>query len=359
MQKNTNPRYQVTVLLAVRNEENHIEACLQSLDRQEFDKENFEVLIGNDFSEDETAQIVRKFIADKPNFKLFDITTQLNNLKGKPNVLAQLSNYANAEWLVFTDADMVLPKKWLQGLLKTERTKVHFTEKNTQAKAYATVEKIGIVTGFTTVAWQDETEWESRWWAAWQACDWTYYLGVVHFFSCLGLPLTAMGNNMAVSQLAYTQAGGYENLSFSLTEDYALFRKIISQGFGFQQLANSSVLAYTQPVQTIKQFFAQRQRWTVEFRNFVWWTKLGIYWQSLQLLLWILLGYCQLVWGICAAAFHCLGVWLLLVFYLLKTKQFALLLFVPLYVGTQPLVSAVLCWRLFGKQKVEWKGRVY
>lgn len=39
--------------------------------------------------------------------------------------------------------------------------------------------------------------------------------------------MTGLGNNMAVSREAYDAVGGYEQIGFSIVEDYALFIAII------------------------------------------------------------------------------------------------------------------------------------
>ena len=137
----------ISILLAVRNESENIIACLQSLEILEYPKTQLEILIGNDNSEDDTEQLIQDFIANKPYFKLFTITQNLNNLQGKANVLAQLANKAEGKWLFFTDADMKLPKKWIQNMIGESNNQENNNQENRNKK-----NEIGIITGFTTVA---------------------------------------------------------------------------------------------------------------------------------------------------------------------------------------------------------------
>ena len=108
----------VSILIAARNEAANILDCLRSVQALSFDKENLQILVGNDASEDNTAAIIRDFIADKPHFTLIDIQPHKSNiLRGKTNVLAQLADHATGEYLFFTDADIEVPTDWIQNIL--------------------------------------------------------------------------------------------------------------------------------------------------------------------------------------------------------------------------------------------------
>ena len=202
----------VSILIAARNEEKNIIACLRAIGELDYPASAVEVLIGNDQSTDQTAERIAEFIhADKAHFRVVNITENTSGLPGKTNVLAQLARLAKGQYLFFTDADTQVPPGWLTQILP------HFTG-NT-----------GIITGVTLPEGPGLFH-------KLQTLDWLYNLTLTNLVSSTGVPLTAMGNNMAVSRPAYNAVGGYEALPFSLTEDYALFRAIVANGFGFQNL---------------------------------------------------------------------------------------------------------------------------
>ncbi|RMD88550.1 MAG: glycosyltransferase [Calditrichaeota bacterium] len=62
----------VTIICPVRNEEDHISECIESLVHQTFDKNNMEILIVDGMSTDRTREIVRKFQKKYRNIKLLD-----------------------------------------------------------------------------------------------------------------------------------------------------------------------------------------------------------------------------------------------------------------------------------------------
>lgn len=227
----------VSILLPARNEAACLPDCVASLLAQDYPADRMEILIGNDDSEDQTGPIAEALAAQDARIRVFHIGHALTELGGKANVLAQLARQARGELLAFTDADMHLPPGWLSGMVA------------------ALSPPIGVVTGLTLVGGQG-------WMARLQACDWLFALSQMYAFSALGIPLTAMGNNMLVRANAYLSVGGYEALPFSLTEDYALFRAVVQKGWRFRQLAGPAALAgVTLPAPTLPALLHQRKRW--------------------------------------------------------------------------------------------------
>jgi 1,2-diacylglycerol 3-beta-glucosyltransferase len=323
----------ISIIVAARNEEHNILACLQSLAALEYPTENLEILIGDDQSTDKTAEIVRNFITVYPHFRLIMITPS-PILQGKTNALAQLCQQATGEWLVFTDADMILPTTWLQKIV----------EKITPTT--------GVIVGCTVPQ-------PTHFWAILQTLDWALYLGVIHSLSLLRIPITGMGNNMAVAQRAYQEVGGYENLPFSLTEDYRLFKAIVTQGFDFQQLYDKDVLGITQAVPTWQGLLHQRQRWLAEFKEFSVGIKIGIFWQGLFVFLLFLLACVNPLWAVAAYLVRFLVNVGVLSVYLYKLKLLKYIFYVFFYDIFSLLFYAHLLISLFGQKKYRWKGRSF
>jgi cellulose synthase/poly-beta-1,6-N-acetylglucosamine synthase-like glycosyltransferase len=226
----------VSVLLAVRNEENSILDCLKALDQLDWPKDRLEVLIGNDASSDQTELLISQFIANRPWFRLFSITDNLGLARGKANVLAQLAHKAKGEVFCITDADIRVTQGWVKGL-------------------YAALEPdYGNINGPTLV------KGKSRF-TAMQSLDWIYAFAQVRVLSVLNIPITAVGNNMLVTKEAYFSTGGYENIPFSITEDFELFKALRQKGWKHKNLFQPEVLAYSEPLLSWDKLFHQRKRW--------------------------------------------------------------------------------------------------
>jgi len=190
-----------TVIVAARNEENNILDCLQSLDNLIYPDGKLEIIIVNDHSTDSTGEIIGSFIKDKPKFRCIVPIESLGSLKGKTNALANAIKISEGEIILTTDADCIVSPEWVK----------------THASYYN--ENVGFVGGFTTQ--QDQNPFSGM-----QAIDFVYLLTVAAGSINLGKPLSCIGNNMSYRKSVYNKVGGYEGLSFSVTEDFNLLMAI-------------------------------------------------------------------------------------------------------------------------------------
>jgi chlorobactene glucosyltransferase len=92
----------VSILIPARNEASIIELTIRNILSQTFS--NFELIILDDNSEDNTAEIVSGFL--DPRLKLLNGESLPENWIGKPWACWQLAQAAKGEFLIFTDADV-------------------------------------------------------------------------------------------------------------------------------------------------------------------------------------------------------------------------------------------------------------
>ncbi|WP_299823425.1 glycosyltransferase [uncultured Pontibacter sp.] len=226
----------ISILIAARNEEHTILRCLAAIEALDYPKDKIEVLIGNDGSTDRTQEVITTFSEGKPNYTCITITQTIGHLKGKQNVLAQLTRLATSNYFFYTDADIAVPPAWAKAMLG------------------ALKDKVGVVTGITTTQ-------QHNLFGKLQALDWLYSLGLMQVVSDLNLPVTTMGNNMLLRREAYEEVGGFENVPFSITEDIAIFNKILEKGWGFRNVYSKDVFAMSTPATSAWQLLHQRKRW--------------------------------------------------------------------------------------------------
>ncbi|GAA4354646.1 hypothetical protein GCM10023185_16660 [Hymenobacter saemangeumensis] len=231
------PLPRVSILLAARNEEAALPRCLASLRALHYPPQLLEVLLGDDASTDGTAAVARQAMRGfAGQFRIIPIAENRGQARGKANVLAHLARHATSQYFFITDADISLPPTWVEALL-----------------AHA-APGVGTVTGITAVR-------GPRLFHQLQGIDWLLSLALIQVVSDSGRPVTAMGNNMLVTREAYEATGGYENLPFSVTEDYALFKAVIARGFGFRHVFSDKARADSLPIPSWGALLRQRRRW--------------------------------------------------------------------------------------------------
>ena len=100
----------ISVIVPAYNAERYIEKCLLSLKNQDF--KNFEIVVVDDGSTDETPRIASSYAKV--------IKSPHNVGEGGARNLGAKS--ARGEILAFTDADVVLPNDWLTRIMKNMKT---------------------------------------------------------------------------------------------------------------------------------------------------------------------------------------------------------------------------------------------
>jgi cellulose synthase/poly-beta-1,6-N-acetylglucosamine synthase-like glycosyltransferase len=227
----------VSVLIAARNEEENLPACLESLARQDYPSEQCEIVILNDRSADKTAAIAESYCSRFSHFRLIDVADDIENLKGKMNVLAQGIRQTTGELILVTDADCELPVSWISHTVSC------FTD------------KIGMTAGMTILNGSTIRE-------RVLSLDWLYLVGIAAGSAGSGFPVTVLGNNFAFRRKTYDEVGGFEKIGFSLTEDFALLRAMRRHtGWKIAYPVENETTIASQPPENWAEFYRQRKRW--------------------------------------------------------------------------------------------------
>lgn len=190
-----------SVIVAARNEEVNILRCLESLDKLTYPEGRLEIILVDDHSTDKTGAIIDEFISGKPRFKKISAEKEFGKLRGKTNALANGIEVAKNDIILTTDADCAVSPKWAETITS------YYTE------------KVAVVNGFTDQVADDS-------FSGMQNLDFLYLLTVASGCININNPITCIGNNMSYLRKAYLEVGGYQNLPFSVTEDFVLLNAI-------------------------------------------------------------------------------------------------------------------------------------
>ncbi len=227
----------VSIIVAARNEEANIGTCLASLAELDYPAELLEILVIDDQSEDATSGIIADWQSRMPTLVPLRTEGIVHNLRGKANAVAQAVERTHGEIILTTDADCVVPRAWVR------ETVALFTP------------EVGCVCGFTLQK-------VSGAFSGTQSVDWAYLLTIAAAGVGWGLPLSAVGNNMAFRRRAYDDVGGYAGVGFSVTEDFALFKAIgYTTDWKIRYPVAEATLAWSEPCPTAADLYRQKKRW--------------------------------------------------------------------------------------------------
>ena len=108
-------KFPISVIICARNEAENLSKNLPSILEQKH--ENFEVIVINDCSTDETEEVLGGFLKKYKNLKITNVIPDLKFSHGKKLAITLGIKAASNEWLVFTDADCYAESEnWLERI---------------------------------------------------------------------------------------------------------------------------------------------------------------------------------------------------------------------------------------------------
>lgn len=200
----------VSILIPARNEAANIEACVRSLLNQDYP--DFEVLVLDDHSEDETRPILSRLARTSERLRVLDGLPLPEDWLGKHWACHQLTQAASGELLLFTDADTRHSPNMLRdsvSALLAERADLVTAFPREEVGTWG--EKLVVpVIGFGILSFLPVALAQRMKWA--------------------GLSVT-IGQFMLFRRAAFDAIGGYESVRSHLVDDVMLGRRIIQGGF--------------------------------------------------------------------------------------------------------------------------------
>jgi cellulose synthase/poly-beta-1,6-N-acetylglucosamine synthase-like glycosyltransferase len=239
----TTKNFQVSVVIAARNEAKNIDFILTDLVNQTYSRDLYEVIIVNDGSEDNTGAIIDKFVNQYPFIKHLKATVQnKNGLIAKKNALNQGIQFSNGEIILTADADCRVKSTWIETMTS------YFTE------------DVGMVVGFSQLGHprKQYSTFEQL-----QAVDFLSLMAAAQGSLNLHFPLAASGQNLAYRRTTFDEVNGYQKIKNRISGDDVLLLQLVHKLTNWKIRFAPSVKAFnwTQPEKTIRSFFNQRKRW--------------------------------------------------------------------------------------------------
>lgn len=333
-----------SIVIPARNEALNIKACLDSILAQDYPTEFFEVIVIDDFSEDDTSFMVKAVGHDHANVHLLSLADyykpgEMNSFKKK--AIEKAVSKAKGDWIVTTDADCIVPIQWLSLYNAYIQQNLPDNKLVFIAAPVMFIKESGVLNEF-------------------QVLDFLALQGITAAAVGAGKHSMSNGANLAFEKSAFIAVGGYQGVDqIASGDDMFLMHKMkvtLSNRIGY--LFNPGAIVLTKAMGNWKDFIMQRIRWSSKARYYdddsIFWVLLLVYLYNLSILILLVVGeYRSLLITIAFKTFFEM-------FFLEPVTQFykmpGQLHYFPLY---QPIhIVYTLVAGLFGQIKTyTWKGR--
>jgi len=228
----------ISIIIPFRNEKENILASLKSIESQFYPAEKFEVIYVDDFSEDNSLELLKNNIK-KNNIRVLSVPNDFSTNAHKKRAVRYGIENAKGNIIVTTDADCVHDDEWLKSLLQ------YFDS----------------VTGFVSGPVEFETD--NGLFSEFQKLE---FAGLVLCGAGLigsGHPTICNAANIAYRKKVFDEVGGFKDqMNLSSGDDELLMQKIAKDSdFKVKFCIDKKAIVKTSANKTLGEFYQQRKRW--------------------------------------------------------------------------------------------------
>lgn len=225
----------VSIIICAKNESINLKKYLPFIFSQKYTV--FEIIVVDDNSEDNTAQIIKDFQEENINLKYVYLSAEEKKLKGKRSALLKGVEAASYEWIVVTDADCRPQSNgWLRYI-----TKPLYEGKELSIGLSPYKYEFGFLNALIRYE--------------------TFYTALQYFsFASIGMPYMAVGRNMAYTKAFFRKSKMFyaENNTLSGDDDLLVNELATKNNFGLVWNFNGQVIS--EPKKTYSEWFQQKIR---------------------------------------------------------------------------------------------------
>jgi peptide/nickel transport system permease protein len=271
--KGKTPQTKFSIVIPARNEAANIENCIAGILAQNYPSHLFELIVIDDFSEDETANIVGSIALQYNNVRLLrlqDFTKDENIVAYKKRAIEIAIEQANHPWIVTTDADCSFTKNWL-------------------ASYDAYIQEHNCVMIAAPVSYKNTGSFLS----VFQVLDFISLQGITAAAVGSGSHTLCNGANLCYSKEAFESVGKFSGIDHLPSGDDMLLmhkmKKSYPEKIGY--LYAQDTVVTTAPSATLDLFIQQRIRWSSKALGYqdkiIFWILLLVYLVNFSLLVYL------------------------------------------------------------------------
>ncbi|GLB47901.1 glycosyltransferase family 2 protein [Neptunitalea lumnitzerae] len=232
-----------SIIIPFKNEAEHLPLVLTALKQLDYPRGLWEVLLVNDNSTDTSEKVVTDFMSANPEYNIHMLHSMGASGSPKKDAITLAISQAHFDWVVTTDGDCLVPKKWLETLSG-------FITKQ-QPKMVAMP-----VTYVVNNTFLDK----------FQLIDFLSLMGSTIGGFGLKKPFMCNGANLAYEKSTFYKVKGFEgNNHISSGDDIFMMEKIAHKyPEGVHYLKSEKAIVTTIPQPTFKKLLHQRKRWAAK-----------------------------------------------------------------------------------------------
>ena len=230
----------VSIVISAKNEEKHIKKLLNSLIKQSYPEEKYEIIIANDKSTDNTLKQLSDFESVINNLKIINIEKTPKNWGNKKWAINQCIKIADGEIILQTDADCMHDKDWIFEMVQP------FQNYN-----------IGFVCGPSYIGEK------STFWDLILKLESIAQESFTYANSKKNLYISCTARNIAFRKSVFNEVKGYNGIEhIESGDDDLLLHKVATQtNCNIEYIANQKSVVRTNAPDTIRNFYLQRLRY--------------------------------------------------------------------------------------------------
>lgn len=226
-----------SIIVAAKNEEGNISTLISSLKKLNYPEDNYEVIIVDDYSNDNTFHLAKKLTNGLENFTVISaINKKYEDKRGALDYGISLATYAN---IAITDADCMPETDWLLCLSPKFNAGCDFA--------------FGIAPFYQTNKLVNKV-----------SCYENFRNSLLAISAAnFGLAYTASARNFGFKKDAFEIIGGYKNTTETISgDDDLLLREAVKKGLKVCTLTSPGSYVYSETKKTFREYFSQRARHT-------------------------------------------------------------------------------------------------
>ncbi|MGB0429262.1 MAG: glycosyltransferase [Bacteroidia bacterium] len=234
-----------SIVVAMRNEANNLQNLFKSIHALNYPKSQYELVLVDDFSDDQSVQIAQKLVIEHPDLNVQIISLSNEGLKHnrafkKTAIQFGVAN-SKYNWIVTTDADCVYRSGYLSMLDA-------FIEKHEPKFISAPVELTPANTLFQKM----------------QALEFKGLVALGAAYIQRDKPFLCNGANLAFTRQVFLDLNGYKGFEHIESGDDVWFMHKVQERFPFELFfaLDKELIVSSSPCQNAKAFINQRKRWT-------------------------------------------------------------------------------------------------